>query len=198
MRNRRPRGASRIHTGATVTGIATSRHQVDLASAAASAAGLAGRVQFAYADALDLPYADRSFDGVWALESVVHMADRPGFLHQATRVLRPGGLSVIAEIALREPPRDLAQVESLQRFRADPALIVDYPSLIAEAGLRLEELTDISDHVRPSYPAAASAMNSHRTEYGAVMGLDAFDAFISSLRDFAPWCGYVILTASRP
>jgi cyclopropane fatty-acyl-phospholipid synthase-like methyltransferase len=185
-----------------VVGITTSRRQVEMANASASAATVSDRVRFAHADALDLPHGDRAFDAAFALEATVHFADRARFLREAVRVLRPGGTLVIAEPALRRAPADDAERAALDRFgvnfHASLARIDDYPRLLGDAGLRLHDLADVSDHVRPGYLAAATAMNSLRAEFAAVMGEAEFDSFIGSLRGFAQYCGYVIVTAERP
>jgi tocopherol O-methyltransferase len=47
--------------------------------------------QFLVADALQMPFADQSFDFVWSLESGEHMPDKSKFLHECYRVLKPGG-----------------------------------------------------------------------------------------------------------
>src|SRR5262249_54410618 len=49
-------------TGARVTGISVSNHQVKTAQANAKAAGFGGRVTFQFADAMALPFLDASFD----------------------------------------------------------------------------------------------------------------------------------------
>ncbi|MGQ9872997.1 methyltransferase domain-containing protein [Leptodesmis sp.] len=47
--------------------------------------------QFLVADALDMPFADDSFDLVWSLESGEHMPDKAKFLQECYRVLKPDG-----------------------------------------------------------------------------------------------------------
>ncbi|MBD3883064.1 methyltransferase domain-containing protein [Phormidium tenue FACHB-886] len=76
---------------AAVTGITLSPVQADRAIARAEAAGLSDRATFQVADALQMPFADRSFDLVWSLESGEHMPDKQKFLQECYRVLKPGG-----------------------------------------------------------------------------------------------------------
>ena len=52
--------------------------------------------QFQVADALNTPFADRSFDLVWSLESGEHMPDKLKFLQECYRVLQPGGTLLLA------------------------------------------------------------------------------------------------------
>jgi demethylmenaquinone methyltransferase / 2-methoxy-6-polyprenyl-1,4-benzoquinol methylase len=62
-------------------------------------------VEFEWADALDLPYGDSSFDAVTVGFGVRNLADLPRGIGELTRVLRPGGRLVILEITQpRRPP----------------------------------------------------------------------------------------------
>nr|WP_174257646.1 class I SAM-dependent methyltransferase [Phytoactinopolyspora alkaliphila] len=49
------------------------------------------------ASALDLPFADDSFDAAWTMSTLMHLTppDLPSALDEITRVLRPGGLVAI-------------------------------------------------------------------------------------------------------
>lgn len=42
------------------------------------------------------PFADASFDAVWAGETIEHVADTAGWLSEVRRVLRPGGLLLLS------------------------------------------------------------------------------------------------------
>ncbi len=79
---------------AIATGITLSPVQANRATERAAAAGMTTglpQAQFQVANALAIPFADRSFDFVWSLESGEHMPDKTQFMQECYRVLKPGG-----------------------------------------------------------------------------------------------------------
>ena len=48
------------------------------------------------ANALSQPFEDNTFDLVWSLESGEHMPDKTKFLQECYRVLKPGGMFLMA------------------------------------------------------------------------------------------------------
>lgn len=54
--------------------------------------GLGDKVQFRCANALDMPFADGSFDVVWSQNTLMNIHDKVGLFQQIRRVLRPGGM----------------------------------------------------------------------------------------------------------
>ena len=80
----------------TATGITLSPVQANRATERAKIAGLESNVNFLVADALNMPFADDSFDLVWSLESGEHMPDKIKFLQECYRVLKPGGTLILA------------------------------------------------------------------------------------------------------
>jgi O-methyltransferase StaMB len=62
-------------TDARVTGISVSREQIKIANSFAESTGLAQRVVFQCANAMEPPFPAQSFDAAIALESIVHMPD---------------------------------------------------------------------------------------------------------------------------
>lgn len=80
---------------ATATGITLSPVQAARAGERAAVAGLSTKTQFQVADALNIPFADDSFDLVWALESGEHMPDKTKFMQECYRVLKPGGMLIM-------------------------------------------------------------------------------------------------------
>ena len=82
--------------GARVTGITLSPVQANRAKERARAAGLEAKTDFQVANALEMPFADNSFDLVWSLESGEHMPDKEKFLQECYRVLKPGGTFIFA------------------------------------------------------------------------------------------------------
>jgi len=82
---------------ATATGITLSPVQAARAKERAQEAGIeSSRATFLVADALNMPFADNSFDLVWSLESGEHMPNKKQFLQECYRVLQPGGTLIMA------------------------------------------------------------------------------------------------------
>jgi len=63
-----------------------------------------GRFGMAGADALSLPFRDRTFDGTVTAFGIRNFADRPRALREMHRVLRPGGTAVILELTVPGNP----------------------------------------------------------------------------------------------
>ncbi len=90
-------GSSRIlakYYGFNVTGITISPAQVKRAKEL-TPSGL--NCNFQVMDALDLKFADGSFDAVWSVEAGAHMNDKNKFADEMLRTLRPGGYLTLAD-----------------------------------------------------------------------------------------------------
>jgi demethylmenaquinone methyltransferase/2-methoxy-6-polyprenyl-1,4-benzoquinol methylase len=109
----------RIGPDGRVVGSDFSEPMLELARAKSGDEGLP--VEFGWADALDLPYGDDSFDAVTIGFGARNLADLDKGLAEMARVLRPGGRGVILEITRprREP---LASFYSVWFDRIVPAL----------------------------------------------------------------------------
>lgn len=81
---------------ASASGITLSPVQASRATERARAALMSQKTDFQVADALNMPFADNSFDLVWSLESGEHMPDKKKFLQECQRVLKPGGAFIMA------------------------------------------------------------------------------------------------------
>jgi SAM-dependent methyltransferase len=84
--------------GCHVTGIDLSKPFVDAAQMLTERAGLSDRVAFRQANALNLPFADESFDHAWTQHVAMNIADRSAFYASMRRVLRPGGCLAIDDV----------------------------------------------------------------------------------------------------
>lgn len=139
-------GAARYlasHTGCRVTGLDLTPQYVQLAEELTHRAGLSGRVRFRRGDAQALPFADASFDGGYSQHASMNLPDKPRWLAELRRVLRPGGRLALYEVLA-------GSGEPLQfpvPWARDPqaSFLSDEPDLRAAlqaAGLRLEQWED--------------------------------------------------------
>ncbi len=60
--------------------------------------GLGKQVTFQQGDALELPFADQSFDVVWSQHATMNIAEKARLFAELARVLRPGGRLAFHEI----------------------------------------------------------------------------------------------------
>ena len=89
--------AERVGPEGKVIGADFSRPMLELAEKKPTPAGSA-EVDFQWADALDLPYEDESFEAVTIAFGARNLADLDRGLEEMSRVLVPGGSLVILEI----------------------------------------------------------------------------------------------------
>ncbi len=85
---------------ARVTGIALGLDQIGSARNEALRRAVSDGAQFLVADFTVLPFVKKSFDVVWAQESLCHATDKAAFFAEAARVLAPNGRLVIADFML--------------------------------------------------------------------------------------------------
>jgi ubiquinone/menaquinone biosynthesis C-methylase UbiE len=85
-------------TGCRVTGIDLSDEYIDTAERLTELLNMQERVKFLATSALDLPFDDDSFDGVWSLQMNMNVEDKLGWLKETYRVLKPGGRAILYEV----------------------------------------------------------------------------------------------------
>ncbi len=163
--------------GAKATGITLSAVQASRATERATAANLEDQVQFQVANALEMPFADNSFDLVWSLESGEHMPDKTKFLQECYRVLQPGGKLILATWCHRETNSlageltadEIKHLKEIYRVYCLPYVISlsEYRSIALECGFQNLRADDWSIAVAPFWDVVIdSAFNPQ-----AIMGL---------------------------
>lgn len=98
-------GSSRILArdyGFNLTGITISPQQVRRAQELTPETLTA---HFQVNDALNLSFPDNSFDVVWSIEAGPHMPDKARYAQEMLRVLKPGGILVVADWNQRDDRR---------------------------------------------------------------------------------------------
>jgi cyclopropane fatty-acyl-phospholipid synthase-like methyltransferase len=126
------------HSGGRATGINVSKGQLAEATQRADAAGIADRVTFQYGNAMELDFADESFDAALAIDLFPHLSDRQQAFNEAFRVLKPGGTLLLSEFTLRGTPPEEQFSAYLQTFQAMPPIAPETSiGLAANAGFEL-------------------------------------------------------------
>jgi ubiquinone/menaquinone biosynthesis C-methylase UbiE len=119
------------------------------------------QIEFVCGDACELPFADNSFDVVYAVECIFHFPSRERFFAEVRRVLRPGGRLAISDFV---PPSlvfpALKLVGGLLHSSVAPTYgsvdssytIADYRKLAQKLGFTLTVAEDITANTLPTYP----------------------------------------------
>ena len=85
-------------TGCRVMGIDLSDEYIDTAKRLTQLLNMQERVRFHACSALELPFDDNFFDGVWSLQMNMNVEDKLAWLKETYRVLKPGGRAVLYEV----------------------------------------------------------------------------------------------------
>lgn len=144
-------GSSRILAkdyGFKVTGVTISPQQVKRAQELTPSGVDA---EFQVDDAMNLSFPDASFDVVWSVEAGPHMPDKAVFAQELLRVLKPGGILVVADWNQRDDrliPLNFWEKPVMQQLLdqwSHPAFssIEGFSELLAETGwVEGEVITD--------------------------------------------------------
>ena len=131
--------------GCHVTGIDLTEEYCSVATLLSERCGLAARTSFRAASALELPYADASFDVAWTEHVQMNIADKARFYGEIRRVLVAGGKLLFHDVfrgAAGEPhfPVPWAGDASISHLEA-PAEVA---RLLQSLGLRQRHWEDVS------------------------------------------------------
>lgn len=131
-----------------------------------AAAGMAARIRLELGSALATGAPDAHFDRVVALESAFHFRSREAFFHEAFRVLRPGGVLALADLAAVEGRPERGLVERLLGFlgrrlwqvpEENMVPATTYRAQLEGAGFHDVQVRSIAEHVFAPFKRHARA-----------------------------------------
>jgi sarcosine/dimethylglycine N-methyltransferase len=119
---------------------------------------------------------------VWSQEAFLHAAGRDRVIYECARLLSPGGRLIFTDILQTgsmeaEETRlvyERVHINSLESFDS-------YQRLIRDAGLLLEEVTDLSEQVVPSYEDHVDSLRRHRADLIEAIGVEYVDYTIEAM-----------------
>jgi SAM-dependent methyltransferase len=172
-----------LSVDARITGIDREHRWVEKAAESARSLGFHARCQYRVASAAALPFEDASFDLVTCQTLLIHVRDPAEVVREMMRVLRPGGVLMVAEptniayglvdaIALGDPPDTAAALLGFQLVcekgkkslgEGSNLLGESLPALLANAGLRDIDIR-VNDRTSPMAPPYATPAQRHTVE----------------------------------
>jgi cyclopropane fatty-acyl-phospholipid synthase-like methyltransferase len=186
-----------------VTGITVSHRQVDEAGTHARRFGVADRIKFTHADAMNPSFPDSHFDAAFAIESLAHMSDPERALGHVARALQPNGRLVIADLLLRPPVfgADRTAVDAMCETFLVPELRTktQYMEMLQNSGFQVDEFTDVSDNVRRTYAIEAANMETQDSSTGSYQSPEQLSRTAGVLRNFGnvAGAGFAFIVARR-
>jgi SAM-dependent methyltransferase len=131
--------------GCSVVGLDATPKMIEEARRRTDGRVITSSVTFRLGDALDIPFADATFDLVWGQDAWCYVTDKPRLIREAYRVLRPGGRIAFTDW-IRTGGLTDPEWEALHRFMRFPStLTVDgYSGLLREAGFSVLRAEDNS------------------------------------------------------
>lgn len=102
--------------GVSVTGVTLNQAQVEEGNRNARRNGVEKRVNIEQGDYTKTRFGDKSFDVVYAIESVSHAPTKAAFVKEAHRILKPGGVLVVADGYLKRIPKTRTEKKLMKKY----------------------------------------------------------------------------------
>jgi sarcosine/dimethylglycine N-methyltransferase len=131
--------------GCRVTGLDATLTMHQEALKRTAAAGMAEMVSYRLGNALDMPFADGTFDVVWGEDAWCYITDKDRLISEVARVLkRSGRLAFTDWLAARDAPEDV--VGRINQFMIFPHVetLEGYAGLCDKHGLKVESTEDLT------------------------------------------------------
>ena len=136
-------------TGASITGINFNAGQVRRGEDRVKRAGMSGSCKFLYADYMDVPVEEGTFDALYSFEAICHAPNRRQAFAELYRLLKPGAEAAVVDWCLTDAfdvgdPRHQDIRARIESTNATPGLPTtdEYVEIVRTAGFELIRAID--------------------------------------------------------
>lgn len=141
--------------GCTVEGISLSEKQINTCRNNASKQQVNGNINFSVQDYTRTSFKDGNFDVVWGMESVCYAIDKKEFTDEAFRLLKPGGVVVVADFFATHKALNSKDSRLLKNWTDTWAInsyatVPGFTNNLLESGFQEIRNSNITNHVEPS------------------------------------------------
>lgn len=169
-------------TGCRVTGIEPNAVGVEVASSLAADAGLGDQLAFDAGTAMEMPYADETFDVAISLNVVNVIEDKVALFREVRRVVRPGGRWALLTGTFELGEADADVRRRLTRDHTVPLFddtAEGYRAKLVEAGFRIDEISEYISDFRTQIARWAAANRKHADALEAEQGAAAAERHLA-------------------
>ena len=140
--------------GAEAIGITLSKTQVEKAKMFAQKYEVRNLTQFMVGDYTHTKFPDKSFDVVWAIESVCHAKEKLDFIKESYRILKPGGCLIVSDGFIKKRKITDSEKELIRKWLMGwkvPSLeyMDQFIEKMKSVGFKNIHKKDVSENVMP-------------------------------------------------
>ncbi len=161
------RSVAKNYSNAIIKGVTLVPSQVEFAAKLNARENLQAQIEIFKGDYTNLPFADATADGVWAVESACYAsgADKANLVSEMARVLKTGGRFAVADCFIKQPEKEFNFLikrcyPTVCKSWALPEMpVLDYfVAALKREGFQDIKVEDISWRVAPSLAHAPFAV----------------------------------------
>jgi ubiquinone/menaquinone biosynthesis C-methylase UbiE len=171
-----------------VTGVDLHLDYCKAARSISKSLGLGEQTHFIQANALNLPFEDRSYDAVWAQHITMNISNKNALWREFYRVLKPDGKLFMYEVTCNSDDKEKIKYPTPWASKSEDSFlenIHNYKESLNKSGFFIEQLQDVSSIAKSSIKSVTERIEQgghQRPGLEIVLG-DRFSVMMENLLD---------------